>query len=317
MMYTRIEYIFIHISFLMLFLVTLPNLINLFYEIDKLNHFSKNSMIIAFLCLTGFMTIRCFQNKHLPIGNSYESLIFLSWGFSLLYPKLSGKSQGGLPGAVLAPSATLIHAFATSSLPREIQQSTSLVPASQSHWLMMHVTTTLISYATLSCGSSLAIVLLSLLRGDRDNYYFPNLEHNSEKRICLLNPCNNIQRQIDAQSPPYSLFLNSRKCQLINYLDKWAYQAISLGFAFLTVGILSGAVWANEARGSYRSWDPKETWALITWLIYAAYLHTRINERWTGEGPAVAASMGFFLVRVRFLGINLLGIGLHNYGWLA
>nr|YP_009548801.1 cytochrome c heme attachment protein [Cryptogramma acrostichoides]AYW15776.1 cytochrome c heme attachment protein [Cryptogramma acrostichoides] len=319
MTYTHVEYIFVHISFLMLLLVTLPNLLNLFYEIDRPNHFSKNSMTIAFLCLTGFMAIRCFQTKHLPLGNSYESLIFLSWGFSLLYPisNSSGKTQGGLPGAVLAPSAMLTHAFATSSLPQEMQQSTSLVPASQSHRLMMHVTTTLISYATSSCGSLLAIVLLSLLRGKRNNYYSLYLEHNSEKRICLLNPFNNIQRQINVQSSPYSLFLNSRKCQLINCLDKWTYQAISLGFSFLTVGILSGAVWANEARGSYRSWDPKETWALVTWLIYATYLHTRINERWTGEKPAVAASMGFFLVRIRFLGVNLLGIGLHNYGWLV
>nr|YP_010879123.1 cytochrome c heme attachment protein [Coniogramme japonica]WHE42775.1 cytochrome c heme attachment protein [Coniogramme japonica] len=301
----------------MLPLATLLNSINLFHEIDKPNHFGKNSMTIASLRLTGFMATRRFQNKHLPTGNLYESLIFLSWGFPLLYSKMSEKNRGGLPGAVLAPSATLTHAFATSSLPQDMQQSTSLVPASQSHRLMTHVTTTLISYTTSLCGSSLAIVLPSLLRSSRDNYYFVNLGRNSKKPICLSNPRSNIQERINVQSLPYSLFSNSRKCQLINCLDKWAYQTISLGFSFLTVGIPSGAVWANEARGSYRSWDPKETWASVTRLIYAIYLHTRINERWTGEGPAVAASMGFFLVRIRFLGVNLLGIGLHNYGWLV
>ena len=115
----------------------------------------------------------------------------------------------------------------------------------------------------------------------------------------------------------YSLSLNLRKCKLINQLDQWAYRTISLGFSFLTIGILSGAVWANEAWGSYWSWDPKETWALVTWLIYAIYLHTKITKSWGREGPAAVASTGSFLVRIRFLGVNLSGIGLHNYGWLT
>nr|YP_009548367.1 cytochrome c heme attachment protein [Bommeria hispida]AYW15188.1 cytochrome c heme attachment protein [Bommeria hispida] len=317
MTYTRVEYICVHISFFMLFLVTLLNLINLFYEIDRFEHFRKNSMTIASFCITGFTIFRCLQTRHLPLGNLYESLMFLSWGFSLLYPILNIGDQNGLSGAVLAPSAMLTHAFATSSLPQKMQQSTLLVPASQSHWLMMHVSTMSISYATLLCGSLLAIVLLSLFYDEGDSYFVINLEHNFKKNISRLNSRTNIKRQADAQNSLYLLFLSSRKCQLINYLDKWAYQTISLGFSVLTIGILSGAVWANEARGSYWSWDPKETWALVTRLIYATYLHMKINEKWMGKGPATAASMGFFLVWIRFLGVNLLGAGLHSYGWLV
>lgn len=301
----------------MLFFVTLSNLINLFYEVDRFDHFSKNSMKFAFFRTTGFMIIRCFQTRHFPIGNLYESLMFLSWGFSLLYPISNVGNKNGLLGAVLAPSAMLTHAFATSSLPHKMQQSTLLVPASQSHWLMMHVSTTSISYATLLCGSLLAIVLLSLFYGERNSYFPVKLELNFKKSISEQNYCTNFKRQVDAQNSLYVIFLNSRKCQLINYLDKWAYQTISLGFSLLTIGLLSGAVWANEARGSYWSWDPKETWALVTRLVYATYLHTKINEKWIGEGPAVAASMGFFLVWIRFLGVNLLGVGLHSYGWLV
>nr|YP_009529330.1 cytochrome c heme attachment protein [Myriopteris covillei]AXX76373.1 cytochrome c heme attachment protein [Myriopteris covillei] len=315
MTYTRVEYISVHISFLMLFFVTLSNLINLFYEVDRFDHFSKNSMTIASLCITGFTIIRCLQTRHLPLGNLYESLMFLSWGFSLLYPISNVGNKNGLSGAILAPSAMLTHAFATSSLPHKMQQSTLLVPASQSHWLMMHVSTTSISYATSLSGSLLAIVLLSLFYGEVDSYFVVNLEHNFKKNISRRNSRTNIKT--DARNSLYLLLLNSRKCQLINYLDKWAYQTISLGFSLLTIGILSGAVWANEARGSYWSWDPKETWALITRLIYATYLHTKINEKWMGEGPAAAASMGFFLVWIRFLGVNLLGVGLHSYGWLV
>nr|YP_003934608.1 cytochrome c heme attachment protein [Myriopteris lindheimeri]ADL29828.1 cytochrome c heme attachment protein [Myriopteris lindheimeri] len=315
MTYTRVEYISVHISFLMLFFVTLSNFINLFYEIDRFDHFSKNSMTIASLCITGFTIIRCLQTRHLPLGNLYESLMFLSWGFSLLYSISNVGNKNGLSGAILAPSAMLTHAFATSSLPHKMQQSTLLVPASQSHWLMMHVSTTSISYATSLSGSLLAIVLLSLFYGEGDSYFVVNLEHNFKKSISRLNSRTNIKT--DARNSLYLLLLNSRKCQLINYLDKWAYQTISLGFSLLTIGILSGAVWANEARGSYWSWDPKETWALVTRLIYATYLHTKINEKWMGEGPAAAASMGFFLVWIRFLGVNLLGVGLHSYGWLV
>nr|YP_009547353.1 cytochrome c biogenesis protein [Adiantum tricholepis]AYW15009.1 cytochrome c biogenesis protein [Adiantum tricholepis] len=319
MMYTRIEYISVHISFLLLFLVTLSNLIHVFYKVDRPDHFSKNSMIIAFFRTTGFMITRCLQTKHLPLGNLYESLIFLSWSFSLLYPISDVEDQNGLSRAVLAPSATLTHAFATSSLPQQMQHPMSLVPALQSHWLMTHVSAMPISYATLLCGSSLAIVLLTLFYGTVGRSSAVKLEYNFEKPISIFPPnfCNNLRRQADTRSSSYLLISNSRKCQLMNCLDKWAYQTISLGFSLSTIGILSGAVWANEAWGSYWSWDPKETWALVTWLIYATYLHAKIDEKWMGEGPAAAASMGFFLVWIRFLGINLLGVGLHNYGWLA
>ncbi len=90
---------------------------------------------------------------------------------------------------------------------------------------------------------------------------------------------------------------------------------IGLGFPLLTVGIISGAVWANEAWGSYWSWDPKETWALITWLVFAAYLHARITRDWQGRRPAMLAAVGFAVVWVCYLGVNLLGKGLHSYGW--
>jgi len=82
----------------------------------------------------------------------------------------------------------------------------------------------------------------------------------------------------------------------------------------LTIGIIAGAVWANEAWGSYWSWDPKETWALITWLVFASYLHARITKAWQGEKPAMIASFGFVVVWICYLGVNFLGKGLHTYG---
>jgi cytochrome c-type biogenesis protein CcsB len=109
--------------------------------------------------------------------------------------------------------------------------------------------------------------------------------------------------------------LSPQRLNLADILDNTSYRIIGLGFPLLTIGIIAGAVWANEAWGSYWSWDPKETWALITWLVFAAYLHARITRGWQGRRPAILAATGFVVVWICYLGVNLLGKGLHSYGW--
>lgn len=314
--YTHMERAFIQISFLMLFSATPLNPTNLFHDFDKSNRFSKRGMTIAFLCTTEFSLIRWFQTRHPPPSNLYESSMFPSWSFSLSYviSEVGSRNgnRNGLSGAIPAPGAMLTHASATLGLPEEMQQSTPLVPALQSHRSVTHVSTMLLSYATLLCGSSSAISPSSIFYSEVKNYSVFDPRRSYDK--CGTSP--NSHSGTDARSFPHLPPPNSRKCQLINRLDRWAYQIIGLGFSLLTTGILPGAVWANEARGSYRSWDPKETRAPVTRLIHATYLHVRITNKWMGEGPAVAASTGFLPVRVCFSGVNLLGIGLHNYGWL-
>jgi cytochrome c-type biogenesis protein CcsB len=109
--------------------------------------------------------------------------------------------------------------------------------------------------------------------------------------------------------------LSPERLTLADILDNISYRIIGLGFPLLTIGIIAGAVWANEAWGSYWSWDPKETWAFITWLVFAAYLHARITRGWQGRKPAILAATGFVVVWICYLGVNLLGKGLHSYGW--
>jgi cytochrome c-type biogenesis protein CcsB len=104
------------------------------------------------------------------------------------------------------------------------------------------------------------------------------------------------------------------RLSLVESIDNLSYRTISFGFPLLTIGIIAGAVWANEAWGSYWSWDPKETWALITWLVFASYLHARITKSWQGRKPAIIASFGFIIVWICYLGVNFLGTGLHTYG---
>jgi cytochrome c-type biogenesis protein CcsB len=109
----------------------------------------------------------------------------------------------------------------------------------------------------------------------------------------------------------------STKSFLLYQLDLWSYRTIGIGFPFLTLGIISGAVWANEAWGSYWSWDPKETWALITWILFAIYLHARLIRNSNEKESAILGSVGFFAIWICYLGVNFLGQGLHSYGWLS
>lgn len=125
---------------------------------------------------------------------------------------------------------------------------------------------------------------------------------------------NNIRLQ-NVNSQVKIHFLKNERKKLLQKLDQLSFRAIGIGFPFLTIGILSGSVWANEAWGSYWNWDPKETWSLITWIIFAIYLHLRFTKNWNGFKSAILATIGFLSVWICFLGVNFLAKGLHSYGW--
>merc|ERR1719183_193803 len=123
-----------------------------------------------------------------------------------------------------------------------------------------------------------------------------------------------------AEFPDAALIENSAPVggdRLLREMDNLAYRCLGAGFALLTAGLISGAVWANEAWGSYWSWDPKETWALITWLFYAIYLHGRIYKDWSPKTTAAVSSSGFVIVWICYVGVNLFGVGLHSYGFFS
>jgi cytochrome c-type biogenesis protein CcsB len=179
---------------------------------------------------------------------------------------------------------------------------------------MMHVSVMIISYATLIIGSLLSILFLILnkLSTSKLNLWEKQDNFLSEYSIQTVK---NITNNTILTPKHIKYFVDSKMTLLKINLDSLSYRIIGLGFPFLTIGILSGAVWANEAWGSYWSWDPKETWALLTWLVFAIYLHTRLTKGWQGEKPAVIASLGFIVVWFCYLGVNLIGEGLHSYGF--
>nr|AWT40600.1 cytochrome c heme attachment protein [Cercis chuniana] len=314
MIFSTLEHLLTYISFSVVSIVIAIHLINLLVnEIVRLYDSSEKGMIVTFFCITGLLVTRWIFSGHLPLSDLYESLIFLSWGFSIFHMILRFKKNKNHLSTIIAPSVIFTQGFATSGLLTEMHQSAILVPALQSYWLMMHVSMMVLGYASLLCGSLLSVALLVItfrkvirIIGKRNNFYFLN---ESFFFVEILNERKNVLRKTS--------FLSSRnyyRSQFIQQLDRWSYRIISLGFIFLTIGILSGAVWANEAWGSYWNWDPKETWAFITWTIFAIYLHTRKKKKWEGVNSSIVASMGFLIIWICYFGINLLGIGLHSYG---
>lgn len=318
MIFSTLEHILTHISFSVVSIVISIHLITLFVnQIVGLYDSSKKGMIITFLCITGLLITRWFFSGHLPFSDLYESLIFLSWGFSIFYMVPRFKKHKNDLSTIIAPSVIFTQGFATSGLLTEMHQSVILVPALQSHWLMMHVSMMILGYAALLCGSLLSVAILVITfqeliqifgKSKKLSFLYESFDY-AEIKYINMNERNNVLRKTS-----FSSYRNYYRYQFIQQLDHWGYRIISLGFIFLTVGILSGAVWANEAWGSYWNWDPKETWAFITWTIFAIYLHSRKNKKLEGLNSSIVASIGFLIIWICYFGINLLGIGLHSYG---
>ena len=252
---------------------------------------------------------RWIAEKYFPLSNLYESLIFLSWGISSLHLYLELQTKSRLIGALATPLLFFLSGFSSFTLPTEMQKALPLVPSLQSNWLMMHVSMMMISYATLIVGSLLSILYL---------FFFRFSMEKKEKEIAQVMSSPKVTSvSIETKEPSVSLSLfSASKLSLLQTVDIWSYRIIGLGFHFLTIGIISGAVWANEAWGSYWSWDPKETWAFITWLVFAVYLHSRLLKGWQGEKAAFLGTGGFFVIWICYLGVNFLGKGLHSYGWV-
>ena len=277
------------------------------FKNKTLSQIGKIGSIIANVLLFIILGSRWVVAGYFPLSNLYESLLFLTWTLLSTYLYVEYKTRSKLIGATLIPVALLINGFANLTLPPEMQKASPLVPALQSNWLMMHVSMMMLSYATLIVGSLLSILFLIISQGKETNSQYNLKIDNNFATSTVLAYSESIENSTNQNG----------KLKLLNNLDNWSYRVIGLGFPFLTIGIIAGGVWANEAWGSYWSWDPKETWALITWLVFAAYLHARITKNWQGKRTAILGSLGFFVIWVCYLGVNFLGKGLHSYGWLS
>lgn len=217
---------------------------------------------------------------HAPLSNLYESVVFFSWTIVLIYVLLDIKYQYRVIGAFVMPFALLGMAWAQLGMHTGIEP---LVPALQSNWLLYHVITCFLGYAAfaVACGISIMYLIKA------GNGSAPEAASGSS---------------LTAMFPP------------VKVLDDLNYRSIMIGFPLLTLGIITGAAWANYAWGTYWSWDPKETWSLIVWFVYAAFLHARITKGWVGRRAAWLSVIGFAATIFCYLGVNLFLSGLHSYG---
>jgi len=257
----------------------------------------------ANLCLTAQLLLRWWDSGHFPISNLYESLCFLAWGCTLTQLLVERAWPSPVVPAAATPMALGCVAFASFALPGQLQEASPLVPALRSSWLVMHVSVIMLSYAALLIGSLLSVAVLFTDRENLLELRGSSIGTGSFRQAQLATP------ESGETTLQPTIFRSSEE------LDGLSYRTITVGFLLLSVGLVSGAVWANEAWGSWWSWDPKETWAFITWLVYAAYLHTRLVRGWQGRKPALVAAAGLVVIAVCYIGVNLLGIGLHSYGW--
>ncbi|MFA7062086.1 MAG: c-type cytochrome biogenesis protein CcsB [Pedobacter sp.] len=217
---------------------------------------------------------------HAPLSNLYESVVFFSWTIILIFAFIDIKYRYRVVGAFVVPFALLGMAWAQLGLNNGIEP---LVPALQSNWLLYHVITCFLGYAAFAVACGISIMYL--------------IKATNEEGASTVSAGG-----IMAMFPP------------IKVLDDLNYRAIMIGFPLLTLGIITGAAWANYAWGTYWSWDPKETWSLIVWFVYAAFLHARFTRGWVGKRAAWLSIIGFAATIFCYLGVNLFLSGLHSYG---
>lgn len=253
--------------------------------------------ILSNACIFIFLVDRWLNAGYFPLSNLYESVLFLTWCLNTVQLISELKTSSVMIGSVLTPIQLALIGFSSFVLPSEMQKPASLVPALQSNWLMLHVSMMMLSYAVLILGSLLSLLIILFSKKNKQQN---NITPVTQFNVTMVIPQTN---------------LSSRDRLLFN-LDNWSYRTIGLGHIALTLGILAGAVWANESWGSYWSWDPKETWSLITWLIFTAYLHARLVNNWKGVKTAIIGSVGFVSIWISYLGVNFLASGLHSYGWV-
>ncbi|MBW2038846.1 MAG: c-type cytochrome biogenesis protein CcsB [Deltaproteobacteria bacterium] len=248
---------------------------------DIIGRFAFWLILIGFFIHLAGLLVRWRESHatgygYIPLSNLYESLVFFSWAIVLMYLIVDIRYHQRVIGVIASPLATLAIAM-SSLIPGVRCEIRPLIPALQSNWLAIHVITCFLGYAAFAIAFGISVIYM--IQSKRESSY----------------------------RGPIRWLPSSQT------LDEINYKSIVLGFPMLTLGIITGAAWANYAWGSYWSWDPKETWSLITWFIYAAFLHARFTREWRGKKTALLSIVGFMAVIFTYFGVSYLLSGLHSY----
>jgi cytochrome c-type biogenesis protein CcsB len=263
--------------FIILFFYLLSSagyLIFLFAQKDIFHRLSYGVMMAGFVTHTGLIGVEFVAQGHIPVQNLHQTLSFAAWSFAGAYLFLKYKYRLNILGAYAAPlvAVMMIAAFCVPAV--EVAPTAVF----KSVWLVVHVVIIFIADASLAmaCGSGILYLIQEHAIKSKSNRFFL-------KRL-----------------PP------------LDFLDKTGYAFIVTGFTLLTIGLITGFVYAQIVWGRFWSWDNKEVWSVITWLIYAALLHERLVAGWRGRRAAIMAIIGFAAVLFTFFGVNFLLEGHHD-----
>jgi cytochrome c-type biogenesis protein CcsB len=266
---------------------------------------------------------------HIPVSNLYEVFVLFALITALFYlyyeRRYATRALGGFVLMVISSAVVFLLWY---SFTRDAFQIQPLVPALKSWWMKLHVPANFIGYGTFSLSAMVAFAYLVK-------------EHGQTRSWAKLTPVFVLGAVLCAEplifgsrelSPTWMLYFGigaivvggilalrgpiSQRLPSLEILDDIMYRAIAVGFAFFTVATILGALWAADAWGTYWQWDPKETWALIVWLNYAAWLHMRLMKGLRGTMAAYWALGGLLITSFAFLGVNMFLSGLHSYGEL-
>jgi cytochrome c-type biogenesis protein CcsB len=288
-------------------------------------------LIVGFIALTVAIITRGIEAQRFPLANLYESLLWFAWatmGGFIYVSRAYGIHQLGW----LASLTTATFFIYGSWLPASQHDITPLVPALVSYWRQIHVPPLIVSYAMfflaglsgllqlykagrfVSLGLSVATIIAACSAIGLGTYTATDTHW-----LQLLFVGSSIMGTVLSWRclgrANAGMAASSEAKKAAEMYDDVGFRCVSIGFPLLTIGIITGGLWANHAWGSYWSWDPKESMALVTWISYAAYIHLRVQRDLSAEKLSVVSVLGLLLTLLTYLGFNSLGFGgLHSYG---
>jgi cytochrome c-type biogenesis protein CcsB len=275
----NLHFLFFKITLLFYFVSTVLYLIDVIARREKAGKAARWLLIAGFTVHCATLLSRYLESGYTPVANLYESLSFFAWAIVGIFLLFDMRYRMTVLGAFSCPLAVVLM-IASSAAPKTAAE---LNPALDSWWFPVHVVLAFTGNAVFTVAFAAGVMYL-------------------------------LQERM----------LKSKKFSALYYrlpsletLDSINYKCLTFGFPLMTMGIISGAIWANSAWGGYWRWDPKETWALITWFLYAALLHGRLTVGWRGRRAAIFAIIGFLCVLFTFLGVNLLLTGEHSFNALG